>query len=169
MTSTTPPTGPFTCYFELHRVRPPKFVREERQRVTYLTARDYEATYTTTLYFASGAQLSIKARLIGELNQSVVVRDQAGRPLRRSGYVQGLTEISTHDGEIVFRGRYYDSRALQPLAGDDALTPVGATLVDHLENALGEGLYAGHAFSMGVHLIREGEGPLRGNGPGHID
>jgi hypothetical protein len=169
MTSASLPTGSFICNLEFRRIRPPAPVREERQGVTYLVARDYEIAYDTTLYFANGAQLPIKARLVGELNESIVIRDPGGRPLRRSGYVQGLTELMTSDGHVIFRGRYYDSRTLQSLAGDDALTPVGATLVDHCENGFGEGPYAGHAFSLGAHLMREGEGPLRGSGRGQID
>ena len=165
----TAPTGSFICNLEFRRVRPPTPVREERAGVTYFVARDYEIAYDTTLHFASGAQLPISARLVGELNESVVVRDDAGRPFRRSGYVQGRTELRTADGHVIFRGRYYDSRTLQSLADDEALTPMGATLVDHCENGFGEGPYAGHAFSLRVHLIREGGGPLRGTGRGQID
>lgn len=65
--------------------------------------------------------------------------------LRRSGYVRGLTEITMSDGQVIFRGRYYDSRTLHALAGDDALTPVGAGLVDHWENGFGEGPDAGRS------------------------
>jgi hypothetical protein len=86
--------------------------------------------------------------------------------VRMSGYVQGLVEISNADGHPIFRGHYYDSRTVQALTGDDALTPTGQTLVDHFENGFGEGAYAGHAFSLGVQLIREGDGPLRGEGRG---
>jgi hypothetical protein len=169
MTSTTMPTGSFICNLEFRRIRPPAPVREERSGVTYFVARDYEIAYDTTLYFPSGAQLPISARLVGELNESVVVRDDSGRPLRRSGYVQGRTELTTTNAEVIFRGRYYDSRTLQSLADNEALTPVGATLVDHCENGFGEGPYAGHAFSLSVHLIREGDGVLRGTGRGQID
>jgi hypothetical protein len=55
------------------------------------------------------------------------------------------------------------------LTGDEALTATGQTVVDHFENGFGEGAYAGHAFSMGAQLIREGDGPLRGEGRGQID
>ena len=168
MTS-SPPLGSFVCRLEFRRIRPPAPVREERDGVTYFVARDYEIAYDTILYFASGAQLPISARLVGELNESVIVRDGSGHPLRRSGYVQGRSELRTADGHVIFRGRYYDSRTLQSVADDAALTPVGATLVDHHENGFGEGPYAGHAFSLGVHLIREGAGALCGSGRGQID
>lgn len=52
---------------------------------------------------------------------------------------------------------------------DDTLTPTGPRLVDHLENGLGEGPYAGHAFSLGVRLVREGTAPMAGQGRGQID
>jgi hypothetical protein len=163
------PTGPFTCEIALRRIRAPQFVREEKQGVTYMVARDYEIAYDTTLHFTSGARLPVKARLVGELNQRVVIRDAQLRPVQISGYVQGLVEVSDSDGLVLFRGRYYDSRTIQSLAGDDALTPIGRSLVDHWENGFGEGPYAGHAFSVGGQLTREGDAPLRGEGRGHID
>jgi hypothetical protein len=58
---------------------------------------------------------------------------------------------------------------VQSLTGDEALTATGQTVVDHFENGFGEGAYAGHAFSMGAQLIREGDGPLRAEGRGQID
>ena len=137
--------------------------------MTYLVARDYEIAYETILHFSGGARLPVTARLVGELNQRIVIRDAQGRPVRISGYVQGLAEISDSDGLVIFRGRYYDSRVVQSLAGDDALTPIGQSVVDHCENGFGEGRYAGHAFSVGVQLTREGDSPLRGEGRGHID
>ena len=91
------------------------------------------------------------------------------RPMKLSGYAQGLSEISNSDGLVIFRGRYYDSGTIRSSAGDEALTVVGQTVVDHWENGFGEGPYAGHAFSVGVQLIQEGEAPLRGEGRGHID
>jgi hypothetical protein len=36
---------------------------------------------------------------------------------------QGLAEISNTDGHVIFRGRYYDSRPLQPLVGVMLLHP----------------------------------------------
>ena len=169
MTSTALPTGPFTCEFSLRRIRAPEFRREDRDGVTYLVARDYETAYETVLRFENGSELPIRGRLIGELNRRVIVRDARGRPVKFSGYVQGRTEIHDTDGHVLFRGPYYDSRATQALAGDDALTPVGPAAVDHWENGFGEGPYAGHAFSMGVQATRDGDGPLRGEGRGHID
>ena len=169
MTSTPLPTGAFTCDVILRRIRAPHFVREERDGVTYMVARDYELAYETVVSFAGGGRLSVRARLVGELNQRVIIRDTQGRPLRYSGFVQGLSEISDSDGEVIFRGRYYDSRVVQSLAGDEAFTPTGQSLVDHFENGFGEGRYVGHAFSLGTRLSREGDAPLRGEGRGHID
>jgi len=169
VTSTAVSTGPFTCEIVLRRIRPPQFIREERHGITYMVARDYEIAYETFLTFAGGTRLPVKARLIGELNQRVVIRDDKRRPARISGYVQGLAEISDSAGLVIFRGRYYDSRTIQSLAGDEALTPIGESVVDHWENGFGEGPYAGHAFSVGARLTREGDTPLRGEGRGHID
>lgn len=169
MTSIPLPIGAFTCEVILRRVRAPHFIREERDGVTYMVARDYELAYETVLNFASGGHLPVRARLVGELNQRVIIRDAQGQPVRYSGYVQGLSEICDVDGEVIFRGRYYDSRVVQSLAGDEAFTPVGKSLVDHCENAFGEGRYVGHAFSLGTRLTREGDAPLRGEGRGHVD
>jgi alkylhydroperoxidase/carboxymuconolactone decarboxylase family protein YurZ len=167
--TSTLPTGRFVCDFLLRRIRPPQFVREERDGVTYLTARDYETAYDTTLSFDSGAQLRVSAKVVGELNQRVVVRDARGRPSRMSGFVQGRVEISGADGHVIFRGRYYDSRAVQALAGDEAFTGAGPVTVDHFENGIGEGPYAGHVLSLGVRATREGDSPLRGEARGEID
>lgn len=163
------PIGTFTCEVALRRIRAPQFAREERQGVTYMVARGYEIAYETILCFTDGARLPINARLVGELNQQLVIRDRQGRPVRISGYVQGLAEISDPDGVVLFRGRYYDSRTVQSLAGDESLTRVGEALVDHWENGFGEGPYAGHAFSVGMRLTRKGDDPLRGEAHGHID
>ena len=167
--ATTPALGPFACDVTLRVVRAPTFGREERDGITYLVGRDYELSYETILRFASGEELAIKAMLIGELNQQVVIRDPRGTPVRVSGYVQGQTLISDVHGAVLFRGRYYDSRVVQSLSGDDALTPTGQRVVDHLENGFGEGPYAGHALSLGVRLMREGTAPLAGEGCGQID
>lgn len=43
---------------------------------------------------------------------------------------------------------------------DDTLTPTGPRRVDHLENGFGEGPYAGHAFPLGVRLVRQGRGKI---------
>jgi hypothetical protein len=147
-------------------------VREEKDGVTYLVGRDYELAYETILHFTSGAELPVAAKLVGELSQQVVIRDAHGRPVRLSGYVQGRVEISDAQGQLLFRGHYYDSRTVQSLAGDEALTATGRRVTDHWENGFGEGPYAGHAFSMGAQLTREDETPLpplRGQGRGQID
>jgi hypothetical protein len=125
MTSRSLPTGPFTCAVELRGIRAPVFAREDRHGVTYLVARDYEVAYDATLRFTGGAELAIKARLRGELNQRIVIRDAGGQPVRMVGYVVGLVELRDADGHAIFRGRYYDSRTVQSLTGDDALTPTG--------------------------------------------
>src|SRR5215510_16181018 len=98
MTSSNHPTGPFTCEIALRRIRAPNFVREEKQGATYMVARGYELGYETVLQFASGARLPVKAKLIGELSQRVVIRDAKGRPVRLSGYTQGLAEILDSNG-----------------------------------------------------------------------
>jgi hypothetical protein len=144
-------------------------VREEREGVTYLVARDYELAYDTILRFAGDVRLPVRARLVGELNQRLVLRDAAARPVGYIGYAQGRVEVIDSDGRVTFRGRYYDSRVAQPLSGNDTLTPVGQSVVDHWESAFGEGAYAGHAFSVGGRLTREGEKPLTGEVHGHID
>ena len=70
--------GPFTCDVTLQVIRAPKFGREEREGVTYLVGRDYELAYDTVLRFAGGEELSIKATLIGELNQHPRSERKAG-------------------------------------------------------------------------------------------
>jgi hypothetical protein len=169
VTSTELPTGPFSCEITLRRIRAPQFVREEKQGITYMIARDYELAYETVLHFTSGARVPVTARLVGELNQRVVIRDRQGRPAQLSGYAQGLAEISDSQGLVIFRGRYYDSRTIRSLAGDDALTVVGQSVIDHWENGFGEGPYAGHALSLGGQLTQEGNAPLRGACRGHLD
>jgi hypothetical protein len=49
--------------------------------------------------------------------------------------------MALHDaqGRLLFRGRYYDTRVVQSLAGDEALTPTGQRLVEHWQNGFGEG------------------------------
>jgi hypothetical protein len=102
--ATSMPTGPFTCEFTVQRSSGPVFVREEKGGVTYLVRCDYEFAYETTLRFTSGAELSVMARLVGELAQFVVIRDAHGRPTRLSGYAQGRVEISDTQGHLLFRG-----------------------------------------------------------------
>ena len=162
-------TGPFICAVNFRRVRAPKFVREERSGVTYLVGRDYELAYETTLRFEDGTELPVHVALVGELNQQVVVRDTRGTPQSVSGYTQGRLVVNDPGGDVIFRGRYYDSRIVQSLSGDDSLTVTGQRVVDHWENGFGEGAYAGHAFSLGVRLTRDGDVPLRGEGRGYID
>ena len=79
--------------------------------------------------------------------------------------------MEIHDtlGRVLFRGHCYDSRTVQSPAGDEALTATGQRLVDHWENGFGQGPYAGHAFSMGAQITREGDAPPRGQGRGQID
>ena len=163
------PTGAFTCEIVLRRIRAPQFVREEREGVTYLVARDYELAYDTILRFAGEVRLPVRASLVGELNQRLVIRGAAGRPVRYIGYAQGRVEVIASDGRVMFRGRYYDSRVAQPLSVDDTLTPVGQSVVYHWESAFGEGEYAGHAFSVGGRLTREAETPPTGEAHGQID
>jgi hypothetical protein len=163
------PTGTFTCEFTPRIIRAPQFVREEKGGVTYLVGRDYEMVYEMTLRFTNGEELPIKTSLVGELNQQVIIRDAQGKPSRISGYVQGRVEVNDTQGRVLFRGRYYDSRVVQSLAGDEALTVTGQRMVEHWENGFGEGPYAGHAFSMGAQITREGDAPPRGQGRGQID
>ena len=163
------PTGAFICEVTFRIIRAPQLVREEREGVTYLVSRDYELAYETTLRFASGAELPLKAKLVGELNQQVVIRDAHGKPTQISGYVQGRVELSDVQGRLLFQGRYYDSRVVQSLAGDEALTTTGQRLFDHWENGFGEGPYAGRAFSMGGQFTREGDAPPHGQCRGQID
>jgi hypothetical protein len=169
LASSSLPQGAFTCVITLELVRAASFVRDEKCGVTYLTARDYELAYRTTLRFENGDMLPITAKLFGELNQQVVVRDASGKPVRVSGYTQGRSEISDGTGNLIFEGRYYDSRVVQTLAGDDALTLTGQRIVDHWQNGLGRGAFAGHAFSVGGRLTREGAADPSGDAHGHID
>jgi len=170
MSSDTMPVGEFFCDITLQVIRAPEFTREERGGITYLVARGYEQAYETILRFTNCAELPVKGRIVGELNQMVVIRDARGKPVRRTGYVQGLTEISdAHGTGVIFRGRYYDPRVIVCLSGDEALTGAGLSVVEHRENGFGEGPYAGHAFSMGVLLTRTAINPLRGQGHGRID
>jgi hypothetical protein len=163
------PLGPFTCAVNFRIIRPPKFNREERDGVTYLVGRDYELAYETILHFDTGTELPINVALVGELNQQVVVRDARRKPKSVSGYTQGRVVVTDASGATLFRGRYYDSRIVQPLSGDESLTTTGQRVVDHWENGFGEGLYSGHAFSLGVRLTREGDATLSGQGRGHLD
>ena len=169
MAQTSLPKGHFNYAVTLQIVRTPELVRHEEDGVTYLTARDYELAYETVLQFTSGVELPIKAALIGELNQQVVIRDAQGKPARIAGYVQGWSQISDIDGNVIFEGRYYDTRVTQELSGDDALTPIGTRIIEHWENGFGKGPFSGHAFSLGVHLTSEIGARPSGDGNGQLD
>ncbi|HEV2300755.1 MAG TPA: hypothetical protein VGR91_04215 [Stellaceae bacterium] len=174
MTIASVPQGEFACPIAFEIIRPPAFARREEGGVTYITGRDYELAYRTVLRFADGAELPIAAKLFGDLNQQVVIRDARGRPARVSGYTQGRVAIGDAAGNLIFEGAYYDSRISQSLTGDDALTPTGTRIVEHWENGFGRGTFAGRAFSLGVQLRREGNvlggaTPMSGDGKGQID
>jgi len=163
------PLGEFTCPITFEMVRPPRPVVKEQEGVTYVVQGDYEIAFWTILRFANGRELPVRARLLGENSQKVVIRDGDGRPAALSGYTQGRSEILDAEGGVIFEGRYYDTRTYQALAGDDALTPTGIRICDHWINGFGRGCYAGHAFSLGVHLTREHEPVFRGEARGRID
>ena len=59
---------------------------------------------------------------VASLAQKVVVRDAAGKPAALSRCTQGRSEILDPGGNMIFEGRYYDTRTYQALTGDDALT-----------------------------------------------
>jgi len=161
--------GEFTCPIEFQSVRPPRPVVKEEGGVTYVVQGDYEIAFRTILRFANGEELRIRAKLFGESSQKVVVRDEDGKPVALSGYSQGHSEILDANGNVIFEGRYYDTRTYQPLIGDNALTPTGTRICDHWLNGFGRGMYAGHAFSLGVHLTRQHEPAFRGEARGRID
>lgn len=164
------PLGDFSCPITFESVRPPKPVVQQEGGVTYVVQGDYEIAFRTVLQFTSGKELPIRAKLFGEDSQKVVVRDAAGKPAALSGYTQGRSEIMDTDGNLIFQGRYYDTRTYQALTGDDALTPMGIRVCDHWINGFGRGSYAGHAFSLGVHLTREEDEPaFYGEARGRID
>jgi hypothetical protein len=99
-----------------------------------------------------------------------VVKEEGGVSyVVQSDYELGRSEILDAEGNLIFEGRYYDTRTYQALTGDDALTPTGIGICDHCINGFGRGDYAGHAFSLGVHLTREHEPAFRGEARGRID
>jgi hypothetical protein len=165
----TLPLSEFTCPITFERVRPPRPVVKEEGGVSYVVQSDYELAFRTVLRFADGRELPIKGKLFGENSQKVVVRDAAGKPAALSGYTQGRSEILDAEGNLIFEGRYYDTRTYQALTGDDALTPTGVGICDHWTNGFGRGAFAGHAISIGVHLTRGGDAPFRGQADGRID
>jgi hypothetical protein len=161
--------GEFTCPITFEIVRPPRPVVKDEEGVTYVVQGDYEIAFRTVLRFANGKELAVRARLFGENSQKVVVRDADRRPAALSGYTQGRSEILDAEGGLIFEGRYYDTRTYQALTGDDALTPTGIRICDHWINGFGTGRYAGHAFSLGVHLTQEHDPVFRGEARGRID
>jgi len=163
------PLGEFTCPVTFEIVRPPRPTVKEEEGVTYIVQGDYEIVFRTVLRFANGKELPIRARLFGENSQKVVVRDVDRRPEALSGYTLGRSEILDAEGGVIFAGRYYDTRTYQALTGDDALTPTGIRICDHWINGFGRGRYAGHAFSLGVHLTQEHDPVFRGEARGRID
>ena len=78
---------------------------------------DYEIAFQTVLRFTSGMELPIRAKLLGENSQKVVVRDAAGKPAALSGYTQGRSAIIDAAGKVIFEGCYYDTRTYQALTG----------------------------------------------------
>jgi hypothetical protein len=95
---TTLPLGEFTCPITFERVRPPRPIVKDEGGISYVVQGDYELAFQT------------------------VVRDAAGKPAALSGYTQGRSEIIDAEGDLIFEGRYYDTRTYQALTGDDALT-----------------------------------------------
>jgi len=163
------PLGEFTCLIQFERVRPPKPVVREESGITYVVQGDYELAFRTVLRFANGGELRVTGKLFGENSQKVVVRDGTGKPAAISGYTQGRSEILDADDKVIFEGHYYDTRTYQALTGDDVLTPTGIAICDHSINGFGRGAYAGHAFSLGVHLTRDNDPAFRGEARGRID
>ena len=163
------PLGEFTCPITFEIIRPPQPVVREEDGVTYVVQSDYEIAFQTVLRFTSGIELAIRAQLIGEDSQKVVVRDAAGKPIALSGYTQGRSAIIDAADRVIFEGRYYDTRTYQALTGDDVLTPTGMRICDHWINGFGRGRYGGHAFALGVHLTREHGPAFRGEARGRID
>lgn len=161
------PVGPFTCDVRLQRVDPIEFVREEKEGVTYVSAKDYELAYETTLEFDDGNHLSIKAKVFGEGSSMMVVRNSSGEPTSMRGWVKGLVQLLNEQGQTIFQGTYNDVNVVHSLAGDEALTATGSQL-EHWETCFGEGPYLGRSFSVRVDMTRQ-EGALVGNGKGIIE
>ena len=77
--------GPFTCDVRLRRFGPIEFVREEKDGVTYLSTKDYQLAYDTTLEFDDGRHLSITAKVLGEGANMIVLRNASGEPTKMRG------------------------------------------------------------------------------------
>ena len=159
--------GTFTCDVRLQRVGPIEFVREEKDGVTYLSAKDYKLAYEATLKFDDGGRLPIKAKVLGEGASMMVIRSAQREPTRMRGWVKGSVQILNEHERTIFRGTYNDVHAIHTLAGDEALTATGSQL-EHWQSCIGEGLYLGHFFSMRVDMTRE-SGDLLGEGVGVIE
>jgi hypothetical protein len=163
------PRGDFTCPVTFEIVRPPQPIVKDEEGVTYIVQGNYEIAFRTILHFADNRELLVRARLFGEDSQKVVVRDADRKPAALSGYTLGRSEILDDDGGVIFVGRYYDTRTYQALTGDAALTPTGIRVCDHWINGFGRGRYAGHAFSLSVHLTQDRDPIFRGEARGRID
>jgi hypothetical protein len=166
------PLGAFTCErLELLRVRAPEFTRSEKDGVTYLSANGYELAYRTTLDFQSGESLRVHAKVWGELNRQIVVRDAQGVPSLLRGWIQGSFQLFDEREQTIFRGTYYDVNLSATLTGDEDLT-ASSLRIEHWEHGFGEGQYLGHAFTMCAPMTRGHGGPsvsLVGTAKGRID
>lgn len=168
MAATKSPVGPFTCDIRLRRVGPINFVREEKDGVTYLSAKDYELAYETTfLEFDDGGRLPIKAKVFGEGANMMVLRNADGEPAKMRGWVRGSVEITDDQDRTIFRGIYNDENAVHSLAGDEELTATGSNL-EHWQSCFGESRYSGRFFSFRVDMTRD-SGDLVGKPVGIIE
>ena len=161
------PMGNFTCEVKLQRVAPIDFVREEKDGVTYVSAKDYELAYETTLEFDDGGLLKIRAKVSGYGDNMMVLRNASGEPAQMRGWVRGSVQILNEQEQTIFRGTYSDVNVVHTLAGDEELTATGSQL-EHWQSCFGEGQHLGHFFSMRVDMTRQ-EGALVGKGKGTID
>ncbi len=159
--------GPFTCDVRLRRVGPIEFVREEINGVTYMSAKDYELAYETTLEFDDGRHLSIKAQVHGEGANMMVLRNSSGEPAKMRGWVRGTVQILDEQEQTIFQGSYNDVNVVHSLAGDEALTATGSQL-EHWQSCFGEGSYLGRFLSFRVDMTRE-SGDLVGKAVGVIE
>ena len=159
--------GPFKCDVRLRRVGPIEFVREERDGVTYLSAKDYELAYETTLEFDDGERLPIKAKVLGEGANMMVLRNSSGEPTKMRGWVRGSVQILDERDQTIFSGSYNDVNVVHSLAGDEALTATGSNL-EHWQSCFGDGQYLGRFLSFRVDMTRE-SGDLVGKAVGIIE
>jgi len=159
--------GPFTCDVRLRRVGPIEFVREEIDGVTYMSAKDYELAYETTLEFEDGGKLAITAKVHGEGANMMVLRNSSGEPAKMRGWVRGTVQILDEQEQTIFQGSYNDVNVVHSLAGDEALTATGSQL-EHWQSCFGEGSYLGRFLSFRVDMTRE-SGDLVGKAVGVIE